>query len=95
MKEPSDSARSKQVEIKAQNVPHKNMSELLDLSREKNLTLPLKVRHLIYSYLDISTILQKISLLSTYERLSIVDSSIVSKNKNYKIQISGQRNAQR
>ena len=69
------------------------MIELFDFSREKNQSLPLKVRHLIYSYLDINTILQKISLLSTYERLSIIDSPIASENKSYRIQISGQRNA--
>ena len=56
---------------------------------------PTSVRHLIYSYLDRSTVLQKISILSTQERLSLVDSELAAKNKSYRIEIAGQRNAQR
>ena len=53
------------------------------------------VRLLIYSYLDRSTVLQKISILSTTERNSLVDSSVAAKNKSYLIEVAGQRNAQR
>ena len=35
---------------------------------------PTNIRHLIYSYLDRSTVLQKISILSTSERAGLVDS---------------------
>ena len=55
--------------------------------------LPKNVRHLIYSYLDRSTVLQKISILSTTERLGLVDSELAAKNKSYRIEIAGQRNA--
>ena len=57
--------------------------------------LPTNVRHLIYSYLDRSTLLQKISILSTSERHGLIDSEIASQNKSYRIEIAGQRNAQR
>ena len=50
---------------------------------------------LIYSYLDRTTVLLKISMLSTTERMALVDSPIASTNKSYKIEIAGQRNAQR
>lgn len=53
------------------------------------------MRLTIYSYLDRSTVLHKISILSTTERSALVDSEIASKNKSYKIEIVGQRNAQR
>ena len=55
----------------------------------------MSVKHIIYSYLDRSTVLQKISILSTHERLGLVDSSEAAKNKSYRIEIAGQRNAQR
>ena len=54
---------------------------------------PTAVRLLIYSYLDRSTVLLKISILSKTERLYLVDSSVASKNKSYSIDIQGQRNA--
>ena len=53
------------------------------------------VRQIIYSYLDRSTVLQKISILSTSERDSLVDSRVAAKNKSYLIEVAGQRNAQR
>jgi len=55
----------------------------------------MSVRHLVYSYLDRSTVLQKISILSTEERASLIDSSEAAKGKSYRIDIAGQRNAQR
>ena len=57
--------------------------------------MPLKVRHLVYSFLDRSTVLQKISLLSASEREALIDSPIAAKGKTYKIDIAGHRNSQR
>ena len=48
-----------------------------------------QVRHIIYSYLDRTTVLQKISMLSKIERSLLIDSKIAAKNKSYAIDISG------
>ena len=86
----------------ASNAPSKNetsgASKNLMLLFNQNSTVhkddyPTNVRHLIYSYLDRSTVLQKISILSTSERAGLVDSETAAENKSYRIEIAGQRNA--
>ena len=51
------------------------------------------MRHIVYSYLDLSTVLQKISLLSSTERVALIDSQPAAEGKSFKIEIAGQRNA--
>lgn len=63
----------------------------LGLFDQTSRTFTVKTRHLIYSYLDRSTVLQKISILSKNERELLVDSTVAAKNKSYSIVISGQR----
>ena len=55
----------------------------------------LKIRLMIYSYLNLNECLHKISLLSWGERENIVDSEIVSENKNHTLKIVGSKNANR
>ena len=73
----------------------KNLMLLFNESAAQKEEFPTSIRHLIYSYLDRSTVLQKISILSTHERLGLVDSELAAQNKSYRIEIAGQRNAQR
>ena len=72
-----------------------NMLELFPEANRQIRNYPLRARHLIYSYLDRSTVLQKISILSTSERMALVDAQEAAKGKSYRIEIAGQRNAQR
>ena len=53
------------------------------------------MRQLIYSYLSLNDVLNKISLLSWKERENIVDSEIVSQNKNHVLKIVGSKHANR
>jgi len=64
---------------------------LMSLFDHSSRSFTVKTRHLIYSYLDRSTVLQKISILSKHERELLVDSTVAAKNKSYSIVISGQR----
>ena len=50
---------------------------------------------MIYSYLSLPEILNKISLLSWKEREITLDSEIVSQNKNHEIKIVGSKYANR
>lgn len=63
-------------------VPKQECSE-----EKKKKNFSTAVRLLIYSYLDRSTVLLKISTLSKAERLYLVDSAVASKNKSYSIDI--------
>lgn len=71
------------------------MLELFPEANRQIRNYPLRARYLIYSYLDRSTVLQKISILSTSERMALVDAQEAAKGKSYRIEIAGQRNAQR
>ena len=59
------------------------------LKGSRNAKLSHFVRLVVYSYLPFDDLFYKVGLLSSHERRSLQDSSIVRVNKEFKIKLTG------